>query len=266
MKTVSLVLTSPLVRSSLQQLLAKAGYSVIGEASDIAGAVEPGDRQADLVIVDAALCTDDIGVLTSLRQHTGDRITVLGHSDQLRRLPANLIMAADGVLSLDVSCEALHRSLAIIATGERVMPHWLLQSVMMPASPISAESVEGWPAPSRREAEMLCLLAKGLSNKLIARELAISEATVKVHLKHLFQKLRFTNRTQAALWAHENLKGHEVPQPPIASTGRPYPASAAQAVRKAFDRPAPESRARDMAALPVPDYGQSRMIPATNQR
>lgn len=251
MKTISLVLTSPLLRSGLHKFLDNARYSVIGEASDIAGAIGPGDRHADLVIVDAALCAEDIGVLTSLRQRTGDRVTVLGSSDQLRRLPASLIMAADGVLSLDVSCEALHRSLGIIATGERVMPHWLMQSVMMPTAPSSAKCIDG-PAPSRREAELLCLLAKGLSNKLIARELAISEATIKVHLKHLFQKLRFTNRTQAALWAHENLQGQTGPHPQISGRSGPSPLSAGQAPRKAVDRSIAEIHPREIVASPVP--------------
>nr|WP_281435966.1 response regulator transcription factor [Oricola nitratireducens] len=54
---------------------------------------------------------------------------------------------------------------------------------------------------SRRELEVVRRLAGGMSNKLIARELEISEATVKVHLKSILKKLGVTNRTQAAIWA-----------------------------------------------------------------
>jgi DNA-binding CsgD family transcriptional regulator len=59
-------------------------------------------------------------------------------------------------------------------------------------------------ALSPREAEILQILRDGLSNKMIARRLGISEATVKVHLKALMRKISVTNRTQVALWAINN--------------------------------------------------------------
>ena len=232
MKRIFVITTAPLVSNGLRQFLGKAGYIVVGEASQIAGAIASGPKRADLVIVDAALCTGDIDVLALLRQSTGDRIIVLGNSNQLRSLPPGLIMAADSVLSLDMSCEALRQSLVVVEAGERVTPGWLMQSVMMADAPAPAETIDRSAAPSRREAEMLCLLAEGLSNKLIARELGISEATVKVHLKHLFQKLRFMNRTQAALWAQQNLKGQERPRPQV-----PVGASASPSYRSGATEP-----------------------------
>ena len=56
-----------------------------------------------------------------------------------------------------------------------------------------------------REHEILGLIAKGMSNKLIARELDISEGTVKVHVKHLLKKLELHSRVEAAVWALKNL-------------------------------------------------------------
>jgi DNA-binding NarL/FixJ family response regulator len=58
-----------------------------------------------------------------------------------------------------------------------------------------------------RELEVLQCLGRGLPNKLIAHELGVCETTVKVHLRHLFQKLGATNRTRAALLAREMLNG-----------------------------------------------------------
>jgi two-component system, NarL family, nitrate/nitrite response regulator NarL len=55
-----------------------------------------------------------------------------------------------------------------------------------------------------REAEVLRRLARGQCNKLIARDLGIADATVKVHVKSLLRKLRVLNRTQAAVWAVSN--------------------------------------------------------------
>ena len=108
---------------------------------------------------------------------------------------------------------------------------------------------------------MLHLLAEGISNKSIARELGIAEATVKVHLKHLFQKFRFVNRTQAALWAQQNLKGQERPRPQSAPEGGARPVSPVQAKRyRTHDRSSAEKPTTDMAILPVPDYGRERMM------
>ncbi len=74
--------------------------------------------------------------------------------------------------------------------------------------------IEGNPSSARgsqdvkltdRESEILKLVARGEANKVIAMDLAISEATVKAHLKNLLRKLGLSNRTQAAIWAVENM-------------------------------------------------------------
>ena len=60
------------------------------------------------------------------------------------------------------------------------------------------------PRPSPRETEILHYLTTGCSNRAIARQLGIAEATVKVHLKSLLCRIRVANRTQAAIWALKN--------------------------------------------------------------
>ena len=55
-----------------------------------------------------------------------------------------------------------------------------------------------------REREVLALLGTGLANKVIARRLGISEATVKAHLTRIFRQIGVTDRTQAAIWAREH--------------------------------------------------------------
>jgi two-component system nitrate/nitrite response regulator NarL len=57
---------------------------------------------------------------------------------------------------------------------------------------------------SPREREILAHLAGGASNKEIARELAVAESTVKIHVQHILRKLGLTSRVQAAVWASEN--------------------------------------------------------------
>jgi two-component system, NarL family, nitrate/nitrite response regulator NarL len=59
---------------------------------------------------------------------------------------------------------------------------------------------------SGREAQILCFLTQGASNKLIARDLGVAEATVKVHIKAILRKVKVANRTQAAMWAQQHLQ------------------------------------------------------------
>ena len=61
------------------------------------------------------------------------------------------------------------------------------------------------PSLSRREMLILRMLMQGASNKVIARNLVITESTVKVHMKAILRKLRLQNRTQAAIWARNNV-------------------------------------------------------------
>jgi two-component system, NarL family, nitrate/nitrite response regulator NarL len=58
---------------------------------------------------------------------------------------------------------------------------------------------------STREAQILHHLTRGASNKLIARDLGVAEATVKVHIKAILRKVKAANRTQAAMWAQQHL-------------------------------------------------------------
>ena len=62
---------------------------------------------------------------------------------------------------------------------------------------------------TRRESEILDCLTAGASNKQIARDLGITEATVKIHMKSLIRKIGVRNRTQAALWAINSGYGHD---------------------------------------------------------
>ena len=74
----------------------------------------------------------------------------------------------------------------------------LLQTLSEPTDPAATSGVE---ALTRRERQVLCLIAAGRSNKRIAYELGIAEKTVKTHVGHVLAKLGVTDRTQAALLA-----------------------------------------------------------------
>jgi len=106
---------------------------------------------------------------------------------------------ASGYLLKDAEPEELVRGIRAAARGEA------------PLAPRAAREVlaaRSAPRPdaelSTREREVLVLVARGLPNKRIARELEISEKTVKAHLTSVFQRIGVTDRTQAALWAQRN--------------------------------------------------------------
>lgn len=206
MNTITLALPLAFHRIVLRRLLTVAGYSVIGEASDLAAATASDTIHADFVIVDASLCPVDMDGGNRLRQAVGDRVVVVDHDNNLRRLTLDQLLAVDGIASFDTtSAEGLARSLRLVRAGERVIPRNLMQ-LPRGSSPRKDDDV---PSLSPREADMVRYLVRGAPNKVIARELGISEATVKVHMKGLLRKLGVGNRTQAAIWgrAHGYLEG-----------------------------------------------------------
>jgi two-component system nitrate/nitrite response regulator NarL len=115
---------------------------------------------------------------------------------------------ADGYIIKEISCEALMESLRLVAMGEKVMPSqlakFLVGAVEYVKTPQLATNPDVTRILSEREITTLRCLLVGHSNKVIARRLEISEATVKVYVKAILRKLRVNNRTQAAIWAFNN--------------------------------------------------------------
>lgn len=111
---------------------------------------------------------------------------------------------AQGYIVKDMPCSPLITSLHLASLGERIVPSSLLDVVLRQSSfPISAHADNQQidrANLSQREMEVLCCLTAGYPNKLIARQLDVSEATVKVHVKAILRKLKVGNRTQAAMW------------------------------------------------------------------
>lgn len=111
---------------------------------------------------------------------------------------------AQGYIVKDMPCSPLITSLQLASLGEKIVPSGLIEVVLrQSAYPLSgqADSQQIDRANlSQREMDVLCCLTAGYPNKLIARQLDVSEATVKVHVKAILRKLKVGNRTQAAMW------------------------------------------------------------------
>lgn len=194
---------------------------MVYEASNLDGALSflrsATSDHMDLIILDAALCNTRADAIEAVRREGGPaRVVVIGHD--ISAIDDRLL-AADGVLTFDITADTMIRSLSLVKNGERVVPRELMQAIAArsqsareqspspPPSPPAPPPEPGPgrnPAPSPREVEILQRLLQGVPNRTIARELGITETTIKVHLKSLWRKIGVSNRTQAAVWALNN--------------------------------------------------------------
>ncbi|WP_314172960.1 response regulator transcription factor [Streptomyces winkii] len=178
---------------------------VVGEAADgdegVARAQELGP---DIVLMDVKMPgTDGIEALRELRrlQNPARVLVVTSFTEQRTVVPA-LRAGAAGYVYKDVDPDALAGAIRSIYAG-----HVLLQPEVAGAL-LSDEAGGGGSASAgrgsvltEREREVLELIADGRSNREIARELVLSEKTVKTHVSNILMKLDLADRTQAALWA-----------------------------------------------------------------
>jgi DNA-binding NarL/FixJ family response regulator len=142
------------------------------------------------------------------------RIAVVGGSWELSDIVSVFRTGANACFVELGACDILIKTLELVMLGETVLPSsmllpYILESSNTPIEPLAAENVgvsthiDGGDAPhlSARQKCILRYLAEGHSNKLIARKIDVSEATVKAHIKAILRKIRVLNRTQAAMWA-----------------------------------------------------------------
>ena len=204
-QTVLVIDDHPLMRRGILQLIAlEDSLRVVGEAGDGRQGLELARRlQPDLILLDLNMRgLSGLDTLKALKAADPDaRVIVLTVSDSEDDVVAALRAGADGYLLKDMEPEEVLDSLKAaaqgrMALGERVAE--ILADVLRRESqPKPADSAK----LTEREREILSLIAVGHSNKLIARELKITEGTVKVHVKHLLHKLDLASRVEAAIWA-----------------------------------------------------------------
>jgi two-component system nitrate/nitrite response regulator NarL len=145
---------------------------------------------------------DGIATLQRLRAEDLDaRIIMLTVSDSEEDVVAALRAGADGYLLKDMEPEDILACLQRATQGRLVISERLTELL---ARALREETRPQRPEEAGltpREEEILRLVAKGYSNKLIARELDLAVGTVKVHVKHILKKLRLKTRVEAAVWA-----------------------------------------------------------------
>jgi DNA-binding NarL/FixJ family response regulator len=199
-----------LVRAGLAELIGA------GDEIEVVGLAESGDQalaltasaEPDVVLMDLSM--PGIGGVEATRrivaEHPGMQVVVLTSLSARERILEALDAGAIGYLLKESEPDELVRAVQAAARGESPLSPKAAQHVI-------AERTGQRPALqlSPREREVLDLVGQGLSNKLIARRLEISEKTVKAHLTQVFSQLGVSDRTQAALWIERN--GAPEPKP-----------------------------------------------------
>jgi DNA-binding NarL/FixJ family response regulator len=196
-----------LMREGTAALLsADERIEVVGLARDGREAVAMSERRRpDVVLLD--LNMPELGGLEAcarLRKARGPEVLMLTVSEEEPDLYAALRVGAAGYLTKDVPPADLIEAVLAVARGEpRIAP--AMASRMLAELGRAAPEPDPLEALSDRERDVLALLAEGLRNREIAERLVISEATVKTHVRHVLEKLRFRNRAEAAAFAARHL-------------------------------------------------------------
>jgi len=184
------------VRQGLRTFLdLQDDIEVVGEAADGEEALAAAERLLpDIVLVDLVMPKlDGIDVIRRLREHApAARAVVLTSFIDDDRLFGVLRAGAAGYLLKDVQPQELVEAIRTVHDGgallhPKVAARLLEELAVDPLTP--------------REREVLLLIGRGMANKVIARELSLSEKTVKAHVSSILAKLGVNDRTQAALYA-----------------------------------------------------------------
>jgi two-component system nitrate/nitrite response regulator NarL len=202
----------PLLRKGLQQLAdLSPAIEIIGETdSGKLGLAMVKELKPDLVLLDLNMPQmNGLKTLEILKQLVpAPKVAILTVSDAQEDVTAALRGGADGYLLKDMEPEDLLEKLQELAEGHLVMSPSIAEclALALRTENQSIQETQAAKGLTEREREILIHISEGESNKMIARNLQIAEATVKVHVKHMLKKLQLRSRVEAAVWAvtHKN--------------------------------------------------------------
>jgi DNA-binding NarL/FixJ family response regulator len=202
-----------LVRAGFRMILeAEPDFEVVGEASDGLTAVLAARETApDVILMDVRMPNVD-GLEATRRllegKEQGPRILILTTFDLDEYVYEALRAGASGFLLKDTPPEQLVEAIRVVAGGDALLSpsvtrRVIAEFVRRPPAAVRPRP-EGLDDLTARELEILCLIARGLSNAEIAAEAYVSETTVKTHVARILMKLRLRDRVQAVVFAYEH--------------------------------------------------------------
>lgn len=206
---VMLVDDHALCRSGLTELLEQRGnMEVVGATGDPAQVMPLlREHQPDLMVLDLRLAaTDGLSLLRLIRAEGCETpVVILTMSDSEDDLSAALRAGVRGYLLKDMEPEEVIDAIARATRGEMVVASAMMLKLaqILQSGPKGSVKGELVASLTEREREVLDHVAHGQSNKVIAKALDISHNTVKLHVRHIMDKLHLRSRVDAAVFAFE---------------------------------------------------------------
>ena len=202
--TILVVDDHPLFRKGVIQLLGmEPSFEVVGEAGHFDEAVRIArEKEPDLTLLDLNMKGGSgLEVLAALKEEDpARRVVMLTVSDAPEDLMAAIRAGADGYLLKDMEPEELLARVRESLEGRTVIGEALTNALATALRDEARADKRDLRELTEREQDVLRCVASGMSNKMIARALNITEGTVKVHVKHMLKKLGFRSRVEAAVW------------------------------------------------------------------
>jgi DNA-binding NarL/FixJ family response regulator len=201
----------PLLRSGFRMVLgAESDLEIVGEAGDGAEALDLARRLLpDVVLMDIRMPRlDGVAATRAIAEaKLPVRVLILTTFDLDEYVVGALRAGASGFLAKDVPADDLVAAIRTVAAGEAVVAPRILRRLLDRFAAVLPDPATAPPRSlevlTEREREVLVHLARGLSNAEIARELSVSETTVKTHVGHVLTKLGLRDRVQAVVLAYE---------------------------------------------------------------
>lgn len=197
-----------MVREGIKQLLELEGdITVVAEASNGKECIEQLDEeQTDVLLLDINMPNmNGLQVLQCLRENNRKvKVLILTIHNEVEYLVRAVEFGVDGYVLKDSNSSVLKKAINTVYSGESFIEPELAPLLKMKLEERSTAGKGVIDTLTKREIEVLKLLAEGLFNKEIAFTLAISEKTVKNHVSNIFKKINVSDRTQAAVFAIRN--------------------------------------------------------------
>lgn len=197
----------PLLRRAVAELLSlESDLSVVGQASNGQEALDfLAKNDVDLVILDHKMpILTGMETLKEIKARNFNTKTILFTvSDSGEDIQEALKLGVDGYLLKDIEPELIITDIRIILRGELVISPSLAPILAQILRTPSIEDISS--NLTSRELQVIQMISEGLSNKMIAHKLSITESTVKVHVKHILNKTGLRTRVEAAVWTVNHL-------------------------------------------------------------
>lgn len=197
-----------LFRVGLQGLLEQRNIEVIAAIADGDEGIRLAqEEKPDVILLDLRMPDNSgLDILSKIRKNNIDiPVTILTTSNEEQDLREALKRGAQGYLLKDMEPDELVGALRDIVKGKNVVAQNMTDVLtrMAQGKPTESKADVAFADLTPRETEILSLLAEGQSNKVIARNLGISDGTVKLHVKAILRKLKIHSRVEAAVIAVE---------------------------------------------------------------